>query len=199
MKKIFFIGALLFTVLGLKSQEYKPFKLGIHLGYVSAEDSDAGALFAIEPGYRILDEFAINLRLESAAWAKDIEGTSAEASANVSATVNGVFYLLDTRFRPFVGAGAGWFVPGKIETDEDSPGGNTGGIDQDGTFGFYPRVGFDFGHFNLIIDYNILKKTTGEFTTTQTVSGQQVDVTTKTELDNSYLGIKLGFTIGGGN
>jgi hypothetical protein len=50
-------------------------------------------------------------------------------------------------------------------------------------FGFYPRIGIDAGHFNLILDYNVVPPT---------------DVPGGGEVKNSYLGIRVGVSIGGG-
>ncbi|MEX1239772.1 MAG: hypothetical protein WEB30_08645 [Cyclobacteriaceae bacterium] len=44
--------------------------------------------------------------------------------------------------------------------------------------GFYPRVGFDAGHFTVNLDYNIVPETAG--------------------IKNSYLGIRIGGFFGGG-
>ena len=56
--------------------------------------------------------------------------------------------------------------------------------DDETKFGFYPRVGFDAGHFTLSIDYNIVGNSK--------VSGMDG------EFKNSYLGIRLGGYFGGG-
>ena len=45
-------------------------------------------------------------------------------------------------------------------------------------FGFYPRVGFDAGHFTLSLDYNLVPETNG--------------------IKNSYIGIRFGGFFGGG-
>lgn len=197
-KQLLFIAliGLCFTAQSQR-QQYKKLKAGIHLGYAIPSDGGGGVALAFEPGYRINDELALQLRVESALTARDIEGESAKVAATGSYTINGQYYLLGSeKFRLFAGLGLGWFIPASVEIDGDP---NVGGsasasIDPDGTFGFYPRVGFDFGHFNFTVDYNIVPAS--EETSLAVVNG--IPVESDVELKNSYISVKIGATIGGG-
>jgi hypothetical protein len=65
----------------------------------------------------------------------------------------------------------------------------------DDKFGFYPRVGFDVGHFTVTLDYNIVPPSRVRVTTSQ--PSQPVTITNN-DYQNSYLGLKVGFFLGGG-
>jgi len=60
--------------------------------------------------------------------------------------------------------------------------------------GFYPRVGFDLGHFNFIFDYNLIPATKQALT----FDSNGVSITDEVNIKNSYFSAKIGFSIGGG-
>lgn len=175
-------------------QDFKPFKVGIGVGYAvpasTGSGAGGGALFFIEPAYRAADNVSIGLRLETALIARAVNGignddVAGDASSNLSYTLNGQYYFNNNYVRPFVGAGLGLFSLAAVKFNTASPG-NTVDTDEAAAatrFGFYPRIGIDAGHFNFTIDYNIIPKTT---------------IPNVGEVRNNYLGIRLGFTIGGG-
>lgn len=175
------------AAVAVNAQEYKPFKLGVGLGYASpgGEGAGGGVLFGIEPAYRVNDALAVGLRME---WAAVVRGLStamdsynASAAAIGSYTVNGQYYFSNNTFRPFVGAGVGLFTLGAVSVDATSA-----GAAAESKIGFYPRIGFDAGHFNFTIDYNIIGKTKFE--------GSDL------EAKNSYIGFRIGgFFFGGRN
>lgn len=197
MKK-FSLLTLLVVVVSLTSfaqrEKFRKFKGSLTLGYAVPADGGGGVAFALEPAYRISDQLAAGLRIESAATVRDLEGEETRIAATGSYTVNGQYYFSDEKFRPFAGLGLGWFIPASIEFDDESEEGASGGFDPDGTFGFYPRVGFDYGHFTFIVDYNVISKS--EVESSVTVNGQTSS--SKVELKNSYASIKIGVTFGGG-
>jgi len=107
-----------------------------------------------------------------------------------SYTINGQYYFSNNTFRPFVGVGLGMFTTAAASADISGLGSVS--ISASTTlFGFYPRVGFDLGHFNFSIDYNILP-----------AQSTQVDLGAfgiQTQTTNyTYIGIRLGASIGGG-
>ncbi|MEO9805809.1 MAG: outer membrane beta-barrel protein [Reichenbachiella sp.] len=176
MKKTLAIILLTLSVSAVSyAQEYKPFQLYIGLGY-AIPDGGGGVLFDIEPAYRINDQLAVGLRYEAAVMAKNLGGgVEASASGVSSYTLNGRYYIGDSNFRPYVGAGFGIYSLGTVEVD-----GSTASADFGTKFGFYPRIGFDAGHFNINIDYNIIPK--------------------ENDVKNSYIGIRVGaFLFGGKN
>jgi len=183
MKKISF--ALAFVVASLcvnaQSTVFKPFKVDLALGYAvpSGEGTKGGILFAIEPKYAITDNITAGLRMEGAVMAQmEMDESTGEmksgtVQANSSYALMGDYYFNTNTFRPFAGIGAGLY--GVASADIDS---ETGEIAASRKFGFTPRAGFETGHFRTAIEYNFVGKTGS--------------------INNNYLGIKIGFFIGGG-
>lgn len=208
MKKtciLFFLGILMISV-GANAQELKQFRVGIGAGYASPSGSGAkgGVLFYLEPGYRISDQLLVNLRMEWAAMARGLAENAGDVDFDISTsgsyTLNAQYYFKDgsVGFRPFAGAGFGIYSI-KAASLSDSFGGQGADITlgkDESKFGFYPRVGFDAGHFQMSIDYNLVSKSTQEVPVYDE-NLQQVG-TEEIEFKNSYLGIRLGVTIGGG-
>ena len=161
------------------AQEYKPFQLYFGLGFASPSGGGVGVLIDLEPSYRVNDQIAVGLRFESAAMAKSLTpDIDAKISAVGSYTVNARYYLGESSFRPYVGAGLGLYALGTVEADISTGGASAATVDAGTKFGFYPRVGFDFGHLNVNLDYNIVGKSD--------------------DIKNSYMGIRLGFFLFGG-
>lgn len=190
MKKHLLLGLLLLAGVTTQAQDFKPFKVGLHLGYAAPSDGGGGVAFAFEPAYRINDALAVGLRIEAAALAKVVGDAEADISTSSSYTLFGQYYLSNNKFRPFVGLGAGIFSNATVSFNED--GFDAVDLDPSASFGFFPRVGFDLGHFNLLFDYNLIGAT------------DEVDVPglgtveLEDEIKNSYFSVKLGFSIGGG-
>jgi hypothetical protein len=185
---------ILFTSTVSLCQDFKPFKVGIGLGYAAPATTGAGAgggaLFFIEPAYRASDNVLVGLRLESAIIARGLKGVgdddvTGDAKTNVSYTLNGQYYFNDNYVRPFVGAGFGLFSLAAVTFNTASPDNSVSAneVAAETRFGFYPRLGVDAGHFTFTIDYNIVPKT---------------DVPNVGEVQNNYLGIRAGVAIGGG-
>ena len=174
------------------SQDFKKFKVGIGLGYGVPSEGSGGILLYLEPMYRIQDQLSVGLRIESAAFlGKPISGTPYITSAFGvgSYTVNGQYYFGNSTFRPFVGAGLGMYILAAASTDIA---GTSVNIQAAATvFGFYPRVGFDLGHFNFSIDYNLIPQQSTDIT----IGGLG---TTQTTSNYSYIGIRIGGSFGGG-
>jgi hypothetical protein len=188
-----FFSCLLITF-SSTAQDFKPLKVGLGLGFAAPGTAGAGAggggLFYIEPAYRATDNFLIGLRLESAVIARGVEGVgeedvSGDAASNVSYTLNTQYYFNDNYVRPFIGVGGGLFslAAVKFNTASGSNSIDADEVNAETRFGFYPRIGIDAGHFNFTIDYNFIPST---------------DIPGIGEVKNNYLGIRAGFSIGGG-
>ena len=181
MRKIFLFALGLSCAAISNAQTFKPFKVDIATGYAipGGEGSKGGVLFAVEPKYAVNDNISVGLRMEAAVTARasvDANGDLKEGDVKASASylLTGDYYFNTNKFRPFAGAGAGLFkVAGAEITSTDTEDVQTGS-----KFGFAPRVGFEFGHFRMAAEYNVIGKTG--------------------EIKNSYMGIKFGFFIGGG-
>ncbi len=172
MKKLFLLFILSLSISMVTSaQEFKKFKVGLGLGYASpvsgTNTTTIGDLLTIEPAYRISDEVAIGLRYEGALLVDyDFFFTYYD-----SYTLNAQYYFSSNKFRPFVGAGMGIYsiTSDYLETTESN-------------LGFYPRVGFDLGHFNVTLDLNLIATSNGSIY----------------EISSNYLGIRVGGFFGGG-
>jgi len=186
------LAVVLLASIATQAQEYKAFKVGLGIGYGVPSEGSGGVLLYLEPMYRVSDQIAIGLRLESAAFlGQPISGTpfTTAAFGVGSFTLNGQYYFSNNTFRPFVGFGLGMFTAAGTSTDLG--GGNVFIQASANTFGFYPRVGFDLGHFNLSIDYNIIPAQETQ------VNLGGFGLTTQTS-NYSYIGIRIGASIGGG-
>jgi hypothetical protein len=194
MKKYWTVCLLfLFSSAVTVAQEFKPFKVGLGLGYAApgaGEGAGGGILMYLEPAYRASDLVLVGLRLESAIIARGLKGVgqsdvSGDVSSNASYSLFGQYYFNDHYVRPFVGAGVGLFSLAAVEfnTASNNNSVNANEVGSETRVGFYPRIGMDAGHFNLTIDYNIVPPT---------------DVPGGGEVKNNYIGIRAGFSIGGG-
>lgn len=198
MKKVLLVILGVFLFAGASyAQQYKPFKIGLGLGYAvpGGEGAGGGVLIYGEPMYRLKDEIAVGLRLEAALVAKasiEPDGTFGDLSiAGIgSYTLSGQYYLSNNTFRPLVGLGFGLYT---VSTAAGSGSSTTAaaGFDKESKFGFYPRIGFDAGHFNLLLEYNVVPAS--EISAVDTNGAA-----TTFNVKNSYLGFKVGASILGG-
>lgn len=161
------------------AQNYRKIKVDLGLGYASPVESvsgggtKAGVAFVIEPHYRLTDDLALGLRLEGAAIGQVNTSTSAtKASILASYSATGDYYFGQSNFRPLVGVGAGIFRSADVNVGTSS-GGTLNTVPGSSKFGLFPRVGFEYGHFRMSGEYNIVGK-------------------------GGYLAAKLGFFFGGG-
>lgn len=181
MKKLlFFISFTSFAFLAdAQSASYKAFKVDVDFGYAipsSGTGTKAGATFTLEPHYRLADDFAVGLRIEGAALGYQTatgSGSDVKVSLLTSYCATGEYYFADGGFRPFGGAGLGFFSQASLDVNSGS--GNTLATIPGATkFGFFPRVGFESGHLRMSASYNILGN------------------------NSNYLAFTIGFFLGGG-
>jgi hypothetical protein len=185
MKKLFVFGlVLLVSATVIHAQNFKPFRVGVGLGFAVPNNGEGGGLLYLEPGYRTSENTIVNFRLESAVMSKDIATVNGDvrgnARANSSYTLNGQYYFNQNYVRPFLGAGLGLFKMANVKYEDGGEVVTSPGATH---FGFYPRVGLEIGHFNMAVDYNIIPNS---------------DLVAGAEMKNSYLGVRAGFNIGGG-
>ncbi len=183
-------GMLLLVACTASAQDYKPFKLGLGLGFALAtgNGSAGGALVTIEPAYRVTDKIAVGLRLETAAVTRGYSltlgpSTEINVAAIGSYTLSGQYYFGSSKFRPFAGLGFGVYTLAAMDVTIDSNI-NDLVIPAETRVGFYPRIGFDSGHFTMAVEFNVIPSTP--------VAGAPGEV------NNSYLGVRIGgFFFGG--
>jgi hypothetical protein len=212
MKKLLgFLFGLLLISNGVHSQGLK---LGIHGGIVEPDDGGLGFVLALEPGFQLNEHVAFYLRGEFASYTRELdteqELTDVDLDASAIGSISGVMhvYLSAGKVRPFIGVGAGYYIPGefKIETvtniltaTAETRYSET--IAPDPAFGFFPRAGLEIGLFSFMIDYNIVDDSRAEYTTLEITDVNNVTTTTRvpvvTDFKNSYWSVKVGLTIGG--
>nr|MBI1230741.1 hypothetical protein [Cytophagales bacterium] len=191
-----FVGIFAFANTLLAQEEGK-FRVGMDLGYTVPTAGGGGVLFYLEPKYNIRDNLNIGLRFGSAAMVRDLvyytltdEVTGkVAANASIGLTADYYFNTPGKNFAPFVGGGLSYMHFAALEVD-------TGIVDEElvGTFEVrnalapFFRAGFETGKFRLSLDYN--------FVPTSEIINLQGAVIGET--GNSYLGIAIGFYVGGG-
>lgn len=197
MKYFLSLSVALLLAVSAQAQEFKPFKVNVSLG-AAIPSGGGGVLFAIEPKYGVSDRIDVGLRLELAAMARSVVYNGNETSGNATGAgsylLTGNYLLSDANFRPFIGAGIGLFGIAGTSFVTNGNQGTNGEIQAGNVFGGMVRAGFKTGHFVLGAEYNIVPNTNSVVYD----SNGNVQVGTSVQSKNSYLGIKLGFDIGGG-
>lgn len=193
MKK-FFLSALAVFAFGLaNAQEEGKFRVGLDLGYTVPSNGGGGVLFSLEPKYNIKDNMNVGLRIGAAAMVRDIqdngETTSAKVSANGSyvGTYDYYFNGSGSSFVPYLGGGVGYYSIANVEFDDVDSSSDVS-LDASGKMGGLIRGGFEWGKFRMGLEYNFVPKSN-----LQNMSGDKI-----ASVSNTYLGIHLGFYVGGG-
>ena len=152
---------------------FRRFKLDLSAGYAvtTGDTSGNGVLFSFEPKLAINDHVTIGLRSEiSISVTGDASYGTVKGTGSYLATAD--YYFNTNTVRPFAGAGLGIFRHASADI------GSTEEIITYSKFGFAPRIGIEAGHFRTALEYNF--------------AGKAGDI------NKNYLGIKIGFLIGGG-
>lgn len=166
-----------------QSKMYKPFEvdLGLSIAFPLNEDLKIGAGGYIEPKYNVHDQVAIGAKMEMVLIASDalvtINGDVVEVNVSGVTSFLGTadYYLTTTTLRPFIGVGAGVYIIGDVQYENDAVSSEHIGS----RFGIAPRIGIVAGHFRIGVEYNIIPGLTAS-------------------RSRDYIGLKLGFEIGGG-
>ena len=193
MKKIILVLLVALAFTNVYSQEKGKFRVGLDLGFVPT-GGGGGGMLSIEPKYNITDNMNVGLRLGGAGIAKDIQtdtSTSAEVSANGSFVGTYDYYFhksgSGSSFAPYVGGGFGYYSLANVKVDDASESDEiTPAVS--GVMGGLIRGGFEWSGFRMGIEYNFLPDSDLE-----DMNGVIVGTA-----KNAYLGIHIGFFIGGG-
>jgi len=166
-----------FTFSTATSQSYGPIEWDIiGLGYAipTGVGASGGFSFYTEPRYNINDKFSIGLRFEGAllGGAEDNDNFDVGISSTTSLTPD-YYFMNNENKRGFAGLGIG-LATGASFTVTNPDGTETEG-DVGFTLGLTPRVGIELGLIRLAVSYNLALD----------------DAVT------NYLGINLGFNVGG--
>jgi outer membrane protein X len=195
MKRIIVMTLITLAVANGYSQEKGKFRVGLDLGFVPS-GGGGGVMFSLEPKYNIKDNMNIGLRFGAAAIIKDLNTNVDSPSAKVSAsgsyvgTYDYYFHKSGSSFAPYVGGGFGYYSLANIEVDESAGGSPNTEYSPavSGAFGGLIRGGFEWAGFRMGIEYNLVPDSDLE-----DVNGNVVGTA-----KNAYLGIHIGFFVGGG-
>ncbi|TVZ51954.1 hypothetical protein [Dokdonia sp. Hel_I_53] len=196
MRKLLLVAVLFIgTIVQMNAQEADKFRFDFDLGYAIPQGGGGGGVaFYLEPKWNIEDNMSVGLRFGGAALVKNIEYSDNNQEAEAEVGVNGSYvgtydyYFNDgsSSFAPFVGGGLGYYSVASVAIDGNSSG--TADLEGSGKFGAMIRGGFNWAGFKMTLDYNIVGKSD-----LQDFNGDVVGTT-----KNGYLGISLGFFVGGG-
>lgn len=187
--------SLLVLYFGSQAQEFRKFKTGIGWGFASpSSNNDVGLFLYLEPGYRITDALLVNIRLESAITLLNADDFESRSYGHGSYTFNAQYYISKNSIRPFAGLGVGLFSIQTYQAEIYQNGGASVSYGYESKPGFYTRAGLDLGHLNLSIDYNFVTTTTIEEIVVVNATHEIVSK----KSSNSYVGFRLGVSIGGG-
>lgn len=194
MKSILLSIAILIGIsYNAKAQEEGKFRGGLDLG-VAIPSGGAGFLFDLELKYNLKDNMNVGFRYGSAIIAKSVvlDGGDKFESANVSANASYMatydyYFVLGGSFNPFVGGGVGAYTLASISANEGDEF-TAGNLDASTKIGGFLRGGFEASKFRFTLEYDFIGKST-----LQDVDGKDVG-----SIKNSYLGVTVGFYVGGG-
>ncbi|WP_239541343.1 hypothetical protein [Cryomorpha ignava] len=187
------IAILLGISFNAKAQEEGKFRGGLNLG-VAIPSGGAGFLFDLELKYNLKDNMNVGFRYGSAVIAKAVKLDSGDEfeSANISANASYMatydyYFVLGGSFNPFVGAGVGAYTLASVSA-KDGDEFNDSNLDANTKFGGFIRGGFEASKFRFTLEYDFIPKST-----LQDVDGNEVG-----SITNNYLGVTVGFYVGGG-
>lgn len=190
MKKIFLTIVILFTFIQSHAQKEGKFRVGLDLGYAIPAGGGSGISLAIEPKYNIKANMNVGLRIGVAGKASNLfsfsnsNDTTASAITSYVATYDYYFNARGGSSVPYVGGGLGYF--NFVDYEFLSSSGI--GADVGGKFGGIIRGGIEWKKLRLGVEYNIVPESN-----LQNLNGQPAG-----KSSNAYLGINVGFFIGGG-
>ncbi len=191
MKKIILLVFITLVFANGYSQKKGGFRVGLDFGFVPS-DGGGGAMFSLEPKYNIQDNMNIGLRIGAAAIIRDLNTDGSSSSAKVSAngsyvgTYDYYFHKSGSSFAPYIGAGVGYYSLANVEFDDTAS--ETINPEVTGEMGALLRGGFEWGKFRMGVEYNLVPDSDLEDS-----NGDKVGTAS-----NTYVGIHLGFYLGGG-
>ena len=194
MKKIILVALLTLAVANGYSQKKGGFRVGLDLGYVPA-GGGGGGMLSIEPKYNIKDNMNIGLRLGAAAVVRDLVSSNNQNSTAKVAGIGSYVGTYDYYFHksgsgsslaPYLGGGVGYYTLANVEVDATTS--TTLNPAVSGVMGGLIRGGIEWAGFRMGLEYNFIPDSDLE-----NLNGDKVGTA-----KNAYLGIHIGFFVGGG-
>lgn len=186
------IVVLLILLLGLFNLNAQV-KLRLEPGFLlKTESENLGLLFNVEPNIEISTNKVIGLRFGLALNPQKFENNAQfffdDRNDNGVLSFMPTFdYYLNERYtRPYLGIGLGYYLFSSVDIANPSDNITEGSVNNQ--LGFLLRGGFEWGKTRFGLEYNFTPKADIRIPSGLTIG----------TVDNSYLGISIGFTIGGG-
>jgi len=162
MKKLLLLPVLfaLSLMANAQSTTYHAFKFDLGIGYAipngggTSGGTKAGVTITLQPHYRVSDDFALGIRFEGAGlgYVNTAVSSGTKVYILTSYCFTAEYYLTQTGFRPFIGAGGGL-----VNQEHAASGSGYKGLVSGGSrFGGFPEAGFEVGHFRMSIDYDVM-------------------------------------------
>lgn len=189
LKKIAVFAIVLFGVFDLNAQVKFRLEPGVLL---KTESENLGLLFNVEPNIEISTNKVIGLRFGLALNPQRFENSAQfffddrNDNAILSFMPTFDYYLNEKYTRPYVGIGLGYYLFSTV--DIANPSDNITEGSANNQLGLLLRGGIEWGQTKFGLEYNFIPK--GDI---RIPSGLTIGT-----VDNSYLGISIGFTIGSG-
>jgi opacity protein-like surface antigen len=190
-KKKLLILILFFGLFSLNAQV----KLRIEPGFLlKTESENLGLILNVEPNIRISENTVIGLRFGLALNPQKFETNNLAQfrfdDKNDNAVISFIptfdYYLYLNNTRPYFGIGMGYYLFSSVVLANPSENVSEGSVNNQ--IGFLLRGGFQLGKTKLGLEYNFIPKADIKIPNGQTIG----------TVDNSYFGVSIGFTIGGG-
>lgn len=181
------------SVLGF-GQEAEKFRVDLRVGYTTGEAGD-GILLNLEPKWSIDEKINVGFRIAGAGLVTignedDLTVAGSDRIAGIGSYTGTLDYYVyhksGSPFATFVGGGLGYY--GVFNYTEDLDDEAVDNLETKGGFGGFARVGFDYFKFRVALEYNLAPKGTLRGPGNIALG----------EINNSYLGVSLGFYFGGG-
>lgn len=186
----------LFVLNTAHAQDAGKFRVGLDLGFADRKSGN-GFYLVLEPKYTLSDQTNVGLRYGWTAVLKAVEtGDQGELESVKVYTVDSYmatfdyYFIFSRTFTPYVGSGLGYVSPANINMARNGNTRNSSSPDYKpgGKFGFMIRGGFELGKFRYTMEYDAIGKTE-----LKNASGEEYG-----SMRNSYIGITVGFFVGGG-
>lgn len=181
---------LLLVSFTIQAQDFRKVKVTIGFGYTSlksnynSSNGEIQNLIFLEPAYRINKRLLVAIRLEHVGNILLSNGLSISSYG-----INGQYYFSNKILRPFAGIGLSLYHPilsGGFYSYNSRL--------EETVFGFYPRVGFDYGHFCMMVEMNIVSQSNAKISSPAPLQLPLIDGA----LSCNYFSLKMGISIGGG-
>ncbi len=195
LKKKLLLIILLLCLFNLNAQDNYNVKLRIEPGFLLKTDSEnLGLLLNFEPNIRISENSVIGLRFGLALNPQKFENNNSTQfnidEENDNAVISFVptfdYYLNENNTRPYFGLGLGYYLFSSVVIANPSENVSEGSVNNQ--VGFLLRGGLELGNTRYGLEYNFIPKADIEIPNGKIIG----------TVDNSYIGLSIGFIIGGG-